>query len=272
MAGGKSSAPAAPDYSQIADSSAKAADQQYDLGKQQLDFYKDQYNQYQPYVTDYLKSTTDTSEENRTRAQDYYTTYKDTYLPIETGFAQTALDYNTPARTEQRAGAAMADVAGQYEASRSTALASLESYGIDPSQTRYGALDLSSRVAQAAAQAAAGTKSRINTEEIGLGLQGEAIKTGRGYAPDVSGAYKTATDAGSSGLTSATNLYGTGAKAMGSPTDYFSGGTSALNTEAGVLNTGYQNELSSTKLNNQNTSDTWKGIGSLAGAALPYLL
>ena len=44
----------------------------------------------------------------------------------------------------------------------------------------------------------------------------------------------------------------------------------ASDVEAGVLNTGYQNELSSTKLNNQNTADTWKGVGALAGGALDF--
>jgi hypothetical protein len=253
----KEDAPAPPDYSSIAAANEKAADRYADIGQQQLDFYKQQYDEYKPYVLDYLQSTTDTSNENRTRAQEYYDTYTNTYLPIEKDYARTALDYNTPARTEARAGAAMADVANQYEAARNASLASLESYGIDPSQTRYGALDLSSRVAQAADMAAAGTKSRLGTEAIGLGLQGEAIKTGRGYAPNVSGAYDTATNAGKSGTGSATSLYGTSASAMGSPNSYFNSSNTALGNWTNTLNTSYGNELSETNLNNKNTSDTF---------------
>ena len=272
MSVGKPSTPDPPDYSAIAESTSNAAQLNYDLGKEQLDFYKDQYNYYQPYVTDYLKSTTKTSDESRTRANEYYDYYKDTYKPIETEFAQKALDYDTPVRRDANLGMAMTDVANQYSANRNAALSSLESYGIDPSQTRYGALDLSSRIAEAGAAAAAGTKSTLDTEKIGLGLMGEAINTGRGYAANVSGAYDTATKAGSAGTTSGTNLYSASGSTMGSPTSYTNAGTSAANASSSALNYGYDNSLSSYKADYQKSSDMWKGIGSLATTALGFAL
>jgi hypothetical protein len=265
-------APDPPDYSKISDSSEKAADLEFDYGTQQFDFYKDQYDEYKPYVTDYLQSMTDTSEENRTRANEYYDTYTETYLPIEKEFAQTALDYANPGRIEQRAAQAGADVANQYEASRNTALQSLESYGIDPSQTRYGALDLSSRTFQAAATAAAMTKSRENTEKAGREFQDDAIKTGRGYASDTSNAYKVATDTGASGIKSANDLYSTSSTALGTPNSYFSNSSNSLKNWGDMLNTGYQNETTGYAAEQKASSDTWGGIGKLAGAALPFLL
>lgn len=273
LGGGKGAkAPAAPDYSAIAAADEKAADLNYQLGQDQLTFYKDQYNTYLPYVKDYLAAETDTTDENRDRANQYYDFYKDTYRPLESSFAQTAANYLTPQRTTQNRGLALTDVANQYSGKRQAALSSLESYGIDPSQTRYGALDLSSRVAEAGAAAAAGTQSALNTEKIGLGLEGEAIKTGRGYAPDISSAYNVATDAGSKGTGSATNLYSASGSAMGTPTSYFNSGNTAYSNEATAQNYGYTNALDSANFNYKSSSDTWKGIGSLAGGALGFFL
>jgi hypothetical protein len=272
MSFGKSSAPKAPDYSGIAQASEDQAQKEFDLGEDQLSFYKDQYNTYLPYVTDYLTSTTKTSDENRDRANEYYDYYKSEYKPLESKFVDQVNDYASPTRTAVKAGAAEADVANQYDASRKSALSSLESYGIDPSQTRYGALDLSTRVAQARDTAAAGTKSRLNTEAVGLGLEGEAIKTGRGYAPDVSGAYDTATKAGSAGINSTTSYLGTEDSAMGSPTSYLDSGNKSLSGATTALSTGYNDSLSSYNANQTSSANTSKGIGSLLGGALGYLI
>jgi hypothetical protein len=272
MSFGKTSAPKAPDYSGLVQASEDQAQKEFDLGQEQLDFYKDQYNTYLPYVTDYLTSTTKTSDENRDRANEYYDYYKSEYKPLETKFVDQVNDYASPTRTATKAGAAEADVANQYEASRKSALSSLESYGIDPSQTRYGALDLSSRVAQARDTAAAGTKSRLNTEAVGLGLEGEAIKTGRGYAPDVSGAYDTATKAGSSGVNATTSYLGTSDSAQGTPTSYLNSGNTSLSNASSAQSSGYSGALSEYNADYKSSSDTSKGIGSLLGSALPYLL
>lgn len=300
MSFGKQSAPAAPNYAPIAESSEKAAQLNFDLGQQQLDWARDQFaqtqaqqEQFRPYIQDYLTTQTAAAQadsanaqENQQRGQDYYSFYNSTYKPIEQGFAQTALNYASPERAEQRAGMAMADVSNQFEAQRKTALASLESYGIDPSQTRYGALDLSSRIAQAAATAAAGTQSHLNTEATGLALQGEAINTGRGYASNISQAYSTSTNAGNAGsqagylgaqagylgTKSATDVYSAGAGAMGTPGSYFNAGTNALNTASGALNYGYNNAESGVQMNNQNRAAGFNAIGGLVGGALGFVL
>lgn len=267
---GKQKAPAPPDYTMLAEASERAAQLSYDLGKEQLDWSREQYNNYWPYVQDFLTSQTASTNENRQRAQEYYDTYQDTYLPLEQAFAQTAAGYATPERMEQRAGMAMADVANTFDAKRRAALSNLESYGIDPSQTRYGALDFSSRIAEAAATAAAGTQSRLNTEGVGLGLMGEAINTGRGYAGNVSQAYTTATQAGAAGNRAGVDLYGTGAGAMGSPTSYISAGNQAIGNWGNAMSHGYSNQLAATQLNNKNNASLWGGIGQLAGGALGF--
>ena len=264
MFGGK--APKPPNYGPIADASVKAAQQQYELGLDQLEWGKQQYEDIWPYAAHYLDMQNESTAFEQGRAKASYTDWLDVYKPVEFGFAETALNYNSPERAEQNAGAAMADVTAQFDAARRTSAMQLESYGIDPSQTRYGALDLSARIQQAAATAAAGTQSRRQTEATGLALQGEAINVGRGYAGNIAQAFATSTNAGKSGIGAANDTYKTGAAAMGSPTGYMAGANTSMGNASQAMNYGHNNAISSAQLNAQQSA----GIGQMIGGALGF--
>lgn len=266
--GGKSSAPAAPDYGPIAQSDTYQAQLEYNVAENQLQFGKDQFNQVWPYAQSYLQQQTASSAAQTQQAQTSQQYYDSTYKPIESQFATQAINYNTPANANQQAGGAMADVASTFDANRAASLSSLESYGIDPSQTRYGALDLGTRISQAAATAAAGTQSRLNTQATGMALEGDAINTGRGYASTVANDYTTATNAGMAGINAANSTTTTGVNAMGSPSSYFGLGNSSNANAAGAMNMGYQNQLSGAQFSAQQSEAAWGGIGSLVGAGI----
>ncbi len=268
MGGGKGGAPAAPDYSALAASSTAAASINAQTSKDQLDWAKQQYADQKPLTDAYMgamtKNMTDESA-NAAAAQDYY---KSTYQPLETQFAKTAGGYNTPARAEQQSAAAQADVASTFQGQRTAALQNLEGFGIDPSQTRYGALDLGSRISQAAAQAQAGTQSRLNTEATGLALQGEAINIGRGYPGQVATAYGTATQAGGSGITAGLNTSQTYGNMMGNPTSWAGLATADRAGAVSAQNTGFQNQLGSFNANAAIAANQSSGIGGLVGAGV----
>lgn len=282
MGGGKGSAPAAPDYTPVAQSSLDAAKIQAQTSSDQLDWAKQQYADQAPYTNAFMKSMTDTetqdqgiateSQANAQQAQDYY---KQTYQPVETQFAQTAQGYNTPARADEQSAAAQAGVGQAFSGQRQAALQSLESYGIDPSQTRYGALDLGTRISQAAAQSAAGTQSRLNTEATGLALQGEAINIGRGYPGQVAQAYGTAvnagqgaTGAGNAGVGAGLNTSSTYGSLMGTPTQWSGLQNQSLAGATGAMNTGFQNQMAGFNANTAIAQNTMSGIGGLAGAGI----
>lgn len=264
MFGGK--APKPPDYSQVAAADSKAAQMQFDLGQEQLDWGKAQYEDIWPYAQHYLEMQNETTAFEQGRAKAAYTDWLDVYKPVEFGFAKTAMEYNTPERAEANAGAAMADVTSQFDAARRASAMQLESYGIDPSQTRYGALDLSARINQAASTAAAGTQSRRNTEATGLALMGEAVNIGKGYAGNIAQAFATSTNAGKSGVGAANDTYKTGAAAMGSPTSYMAGGNTALGNQAQAMNYGFNNQLGAANFNAQQSA----GVGNMIGGALGF--
>ena len=265
--GGKSSA-SPPDYSALAASSAESAKLESQTSREQLDWAKQQYADQAPYTNAYLKSMTASTDQQLANAQSDRARYENIYQPVEDQFVSTAQNWNAPSRAQQQAAAAEADVATQFDAQRKAALGSLESYGIDPSQTRFGALDLGTRVSQAAAMAQAGTQSRRETEAMGLSLQGEAINIGKGYPGQVSNAYAGATQAGQAGITSGLNTSQTYGNLMGTANQWAGTSNQAMGVGAGIAGSQGQYATGVNAANAQQSASTMQGIGSLAGAAI----
>jgi len=277
----KGSAPAAPDYSAQAASSLESAKLSAQTSREQLDWAKQQYADQAPQTKAFMDQMLETSRQsqaaqteqmaNARKAQGYY---ESTYQPIESGMAREAQAYASPQRTAENAAMAQADVANTYAGQRNAALQTLEGYNIDPSQTRYGALDLGARISQAAAQAGAGTQSRLQTEAVGRGLQTQAANMGRGYPGQVTSEYGGATGAGTAaagqggaginaGLNTS-NIYG---NMMGNPTAWTNAANTATNTGITATNTGFQNQMAGFNANAAIAQNTTSGIGGMVGAA-----
>jgi hypothetical protein len=266
--GKKADTPAAPDFQALAASNSEAAHLQAKTSAEQLDWAKAQYADQAPATKAYMQSMTDSTNQQLANAQKDRARYESIYQPIESQFAQTAQGWNAPARANQQAAAAEADVGTQFEAQRKNALSSLESYGIDPSQTRFGALDLGTRVSQAAATAAAGTQSRRETEAMGLSLQGEAINIGKGYPGQVSQAYAGATQAGQAGINSGLNTSSTYGNLMGTANQWAATSNQALGMNTQLAGAQGQYGLGVIDANAKSSSATGQGIGMIAGAAI----
>jgi hypothetical protein len=264
--GSKSTPSVSPDYSTIAASDSQASQLQYQLGEQQLAYTKQLSAQEEATAAPVVASDLATQQQEQQIAQQQESTYNSTYAPIEQQFAKQATNYDTADNENQQAGAAQANVATQFDAARSTAQANLESYGVDPSQTRFGALDLGTQVQQAAATAAAGTTSRLQTQAEGLSLESAAINTGRGYAQNVSNSYAGATSAGSSGVAASNNTGEATVNEEGGPGSYFGLSNTSSNSGVSALNTGFSNQLGSDQLGYQEEQGTINDIGGLVGA------
>lgn len=267
MSGG-GEAPAAPNYQPIAQADENAAKIQAQTSTEQLDWAKQQYADQAPRTAAYVDAMTKSTTEQSANARTDRARYQDIYQPTEDKFVDQANHWNDPGRADQMAGAAESDVSSAMDKARANATSSLESFGIDPSQTRYSALDLGTRVQQAAGQAAAGTQSRLNSQATGLALQGEAINIGKGYPGQVGASYAGATQAGGSGVTSALNTSSTYGNLMGTGTQWAGLANNSNAGAVGALNTGFGNELDSAKLNNEISQNTSRGIGSMVGGAL----
>ncbi len=262
--GGKSKAPAPPDYTELAAASEKAAEYSFQLGKEQLAWAKEQYGKDSQIINRVVDDALERSEVNDRNAAKDRKRYEEIYQPLEDRLANEALNYATPEKQEYEAGRASATVAEQFGAQRKAAAQNLEAYGVDPTSTRYAALDMGSRVAQAAAQAGASNQSRAQTEAVGRALRSEAINVGRGYPGQIAGTYGTALQSGNQAA--GTQLAGTasGASTMGTGTQWTGMGMQGLNNSANIQNMGYNNQLGAYTANQQASS----GIGALLGAGL----
>lgn len=262
--GGKSSPPKAPDYSQIAASSEKAAEYSFQLGKDQLAWAKEQYANDQEIAQIVIDDALERQKVNDRAAAADRQRYESIYQPLEDSLARDAIEYSSPERMELDAARAQADVAQQFDASRRRALENLQGFGVDPSSLRYAALDRGANVQQAAAEAAAGTQARQQTEGLGRALRSEAINVGRGYPGQIAGTYGTALQSGNQGVNSALATTASGANTMGTGMQWQGAGNQALGTWGNALNTGYQNSLSAWQAG-QNASS---GLGGLLGTGL----
>lgn len=257
-----------PNYQPIATADIAAAKSQADTSAGQLAFEKQAYADQAPTTLAYMKSMMANSDQQSADAKQAQDRYTSIYEPMMDKYNSEAEAYSSPARADQNAGAAMADVASTMDAQRTSALSSLESYGIDPSQTRYGALDLGTRVSQAAATAAAGTQSRLQTEQTGLNLQASAIGMGAGLPGQAATGYGGASASGSSGIGASNATASTYGNLMGTPAQW-SGLSNQSNAGAtGALGAGSSAEVAKGQLQNQESANTSQGFGQLAGSAL----
>lgn len=262
---GKSKAPPPPDYSGVAAASERSAQLAYQLGQEQLAWAKEQYAKDSATSQKIVDSFLDDMELSSASAAKDRERYERLFQPLEDDLAKEAANYDTPERREKEMGAAQAGVAQQFDSARENAQRELEAYGIDPSSTRYGALDIGVRTSQAAAQAAAGTQASNRVEDVGRALRSEAINVGKGYPGQVAGSYATSSQMGSgAGQQTLANTQ-TGAGTMGTNTQYMGLGNQAVGQWGNTLNMSYQNQLDRVKTNNSAAGGVGQVLGLIGG-------
>lgn len=262
-----SDAPPPPDYSAIAAASEESAKMSFELGKEQLAWAKEQYGKDSAIISKVVDAALARQAQNDEAALSDRQRYEEVYQPLEDKLVKEAEDYSSPERMEQKAGEASAEVAQQFDAQRRAAAQNLEAYGVDPTSTRYAALDMGSRVQQAAAQAGAANNAREQTETMGRAMRSEAINVGRGYPGQIAGTYGTALQSGNAAVNSAIGGTASGAATMGTGNQWVNSGNQGLNTWGNTLNMGYNNQMQQFQANQQSSSGLGGLFGSVLGAA-----
>jgi hypothetical protein len=104
------------------------------------------------------------------------------YTAETSDFLKKSMEYDTPERRAAASGKAMTDVTSAAETARQNSISQLESFGIDPSQTRGAAMDQNIRVQAALEAVRAGRAASSDVETKGreytaqaLGLKGDAL-------------------------------------------------------------------------------------------------
>lgn len=264
--GGKSKAPPPPDYQPVAQSSMEAAKMQQKTSADQLAWAKEQYADQAPRTNAYMDTMTRASDAQAANAQTDRSRYASQYQPLEDRAVDRATTYDTMPRSQQQAASAMADTAAQFEGARRASTAGLEAYGIDPSSTRYAALDLGTRISGAAAMAGTATASRLNTIGTGLAMEGNAVNIGKGYPGQVTQSYAGATQAGGAGVSAGLNTSSTFGNLMGTSVQYAGLANQSTQGAMGAMRAGGEANNAAAGINNANSAATGQGIGTAVGA------
>lgn len=265
--GSKSDTPSAPDYGPIIAGLGKIIDKSLKYGDESMAWAKQAYRENKAtgnVVTDFSLGQLDKMAAWADSDREYY---EDVTRPQMLQQAERAQDYNTMQRREFEAGKAEADVAAQWDQARSTAAARLEGLGVDPSQIRSGALDLGTRVAEAAAAASAGNQARWRTEQYGDALMQQSIANGMGIPSQAMAEASGAASSGNQAVNTGLATTASGAQTMGTPYQWTGMGMQGYGQQAQVMNAGFQNEMDAYNAKQQASS----GWGSLLGAAMSFI-
>lgn len=193
--------------------------------------------------------------------------YQQNYAPLEQQMVNTATNYASQANQNRAAATAEAGVGQAYNAQRQNAQRQLESYGVDPSQTRYAALDAGMRQQQAADQAAAANQARLTTKQQAIGLQQQALNYGAGQQAMGLNYGNQAINAGSTAGATQNNLSGTNASLAGTASLGFTNAAMGANTSAvNTANSQFNNQLQSAQAKNAAVSQFTNQGASMAGA------
>lgn len=262
--GGKNDAPEPPDYSGLIRANEKTAMLGLKLARDQFDWAKKTYNENKGLMQKTSKSFLDTMEFGRKAAIEDRARYKAKYQPMEDALLSDARTYDTQDRRDQEVGAAQANVAQAFESARNSASQQLESFGVNPSATRFAGLDLGLRAQKAASQAAAGTMAAKGVEDKARALKGAVVDVGRGYPGSYLAAAQVGNQSAGGAVNASNQTYGTGAEAMGTGPQWLQGGNQALGNWGNVLNSQYNNQLGQFQANQSQSS----GWGSVLGLGL----
>lgn len=179
-----------------------------------------------------------------------------------------AMSWDSPERIAQAQAGAMSDVYGAMEGSREASQRALEGYGVDPSSTRFGALDIAQRANAAAAAVAAGNRAASATQKQAIDLRNMAIGVGRSYGQGAVGEAGAAGGQGAGAIGTSLGVTGSGAQTMGTGLQWGAMGQGALSGAAGILAQQQQALMDRYNAKTAASSVLPNALGTMAGTAL----
>lgn len=263
-----SKAPDPPDYTPIAMAAAANSAAGQKFSEDQLAWAKQQFYENKATTDKIVNMSLENAKTQQEQAKTAYQRYQTKYQPVEDKLLGQVQDWASPTRIAAMEGSAEATAQQQGAQARTASQQQLESFGINPSSTRYAAMDVGNRTATAASAAAAGTNAANLAQQQQLGLESQAINIGRGYPGQVSTEFAGSTSAGAAGNNAMNQTFQAGSNAMN--TGFGTGmnvSNQALSTWGNTLNMGYQNQLSAS----QQSSGIGGLLGNVAGVALPMM-
>lgn len=262
---GKKSPPDPPDLGPSAAASMEIAKLNQQTAQEQLAWAREQDTANRATLERVLNVQLPIMEQQYQNAQKDRARYEEVFQPLENNLIQEFQSYDSPERRQMERGRAMADVGSAFDAQRRNALQRLEGYGVDPSQTRNAALDLGTRIQQAAMQASAANTADQRVDTTARALRADALNIGRGMPSQVAQSYGQAIGAGQAGIGGANATTGTSAGALTSGLGFTNAALQGYGQNANILSQGYGNQMQQWNGAQQANASAMQGIGSAVG-------
>jgi hypothetical protein len=260
--------PPPPDLSGMAESSEEIARISQETAMAQLDWAREQDAMNRETLNRVLDTQLPVMEEQAGYAREDRERYQTLFQPLEDQFVREAQEFDSPEKKREAAGRALSQVNQQFDAQRRNSLQRLESYGVDPSQTRNAALDIGVRTAQAQAAVQAATNAENRVEDVGRAMRGDAINIGRGLPGQAAAGYGGATGTGSAAVGGANQTTGTSAGAFSGAAGWMGTALGGYGQSANIHNMGYGNQMAGWQAKQDQRAGTLQAIGSVAGMAM----
>lgn len=242
--GGKSKAPAPPDYTPIIQADQQAAQLQSQTSAQQLAWAKQQFAANQQEINPLIQQETQASQQQNEMAQAANQRYNSVEVPLQDQLVTEAKQYSNPAFQQQMAGTAISNANQGFQGARNQAQQQLTTYGANPGTGRSQAANQQLSAQQAAAAGAAGTASTQTTRNTGLGLQAQAEGMLAGLPAQAQAGYNGANASGSTASGNALGLTSSGAATEGTAAQYAGLASNSLNSWGNTLSSSYNATLS----------------------------
>jgi hypothetical protein len=257
----KNSAPPAPDTSAISNAQAAAAATNTKNAQDQLQWAKDAATKNQGTTDQVVQNALTRQSTLNNSASNDRTAYEGSAYPALQNEINDAATYASAGKKDLDIGAAQSAVGQNFDAARNNSTQALEAYGVNPADTRFAALDIGARSAEAAAKAAAGTTASNNVDATARALNHQVYTDA---APLANQSLTESNAAGAAGTGAVNNNLATtanGASTMGTAPQFGSLAATDLSGQANTVNTGYKNQLDAAKINQSASS----GVGSALG-------
>ena len=200
--------------------------------------------------------------------------FNENVMPQMQSLFSEAETYASKGEEDRQRASAIQDQKSASEAQRNAQLRKLESFGADPTDTRYAALDKQAGVAEAAMSALAANQAGERTKQSGLDLRGQAIDVGQNFLRDANQSYQVGTQVGTGALNAASGASNAGVNASGAALPYMAGAQSALGQGAGIVDTSYGREIDyaeDARAAEAADASGMAGLGGIAGAGMSFI-
>lgn len=212
------------------------------------------------------------AEQAQTWATEDRARYKSVFQPLQDEMIAEAQKYGTQEYQDDAAAKARADVMASASAQAGQRERRMASMGVSPTSGRFAGVERAADTMVALGAASAENGARDLARNKALALKADAINLGNGLPSSAAGSLGLGVNAGSAAIGTAAVPINAYNNSLGILQGGYQTAMQGYRGQGQTLNNLYQNQLSAYQAQQQAGAGLFGALGSVAGAAMPFLL